>query len=84
MTIIQAIQRYVQTEWMIGWGDEDEQLDATFSQSTAYIIDCLFAFFLYLYLHDVYPLLALLVLILEGVILWRWRALLASDSQVNR
>ncbi|MGC6508061.1 MAG: hypothetical protein ACON4U_06565 [Myxococcota bacterium] len=84
VTIVQAIQRYVQTEWMIGWGDEDEQLDATFSQSTAYIIDCLFAFFLYLYLHDVYPLLALLVLILEGVILWRWRALLASDSQVNR
>ena len=38
---------------------------------------------MYLCLHDVYPLLALLVLILEGVILWRWRRILTANTEVD-
>ena len=30
-----------------------------------------FAFVLYLVLHDIYPLLSLIILIVEGIILWR-------------
>lgn len=80
--IIRKLKSYVQTDFLFGW--EDEPLtESTVNPSLSYAIDALFGIIIYLWIHDLYPLMALIILIGEGVILWRWRQLLFHQIDIK-